>query len=141
MPAFVSLRGISLEPVVEAFTSFLQGEGVSIGDKANVLTDRIQLFGAIGLSGKELSVNVQNCNGGAVTLGQTSGFPDLGQMLQTVDLGVCTTNQPMVAQVQVSALDSRQFNATIFPSPPTGFGVISGLSPSLWVLEFGSNGI
>jgi hypothetical protein len=129
MPAFVSLREVSLEPVAAAFTYVLSDLGIVVGDRVDVLADRLELFAAIGLSGKEVDVTVNGCSGGQVSLSQTSGQPDVGQMLKMVALGTCETGQPLVGNVQLAALDNRHFSATIFPSAPNGFGVISGPLP------------
>jgi hypothetical protein len=68
-----------------------------------------------------------------VVLKDTSGLPDLGLMLQNVDLtapcagSISTRQQSLTANVQFNGfLDNRQASATIFPSPPNGFGIISG---------------
>jgi hypothetical protein len=136
MPAFVSIRQIDLGPVTSALTALLNDVGVSVGDKASTFADRAQLFSAIGLGGKEVDVDVVGCSDGQVSLAQTSGSPDLGQMLKTVSLGNCGSGlQPLVGNVQVSALDNRQFNATIFPSPPDGFGVISDIDDTVKITD------
>jgi hypothetical protein len=61
VPAFVSLR--PLGAVVDAFASFLSGQGISSVDASrNRLADRVQLFGAMGLPGKEVRLRLDGCN-------------------------------------------------------------------------------
>jgi len=125
IPAFVSLREISVQPMAKAFTLVLNDLGINVGNRAHTLADRLELFAAIGLSGKKLDVSVNGCNRGSFSLSRTSGLPNLGQSLTTVPLGNCNVTQ-LVANVRLSTSDTRGFSASIYPSPPDGFGVISG---------------
>lgn len=128
--AFVSLRPISLSPIVKAFSSALENLGLVIGDKLENLEERVRLFGAVGLEGKQVKLRIDGCDGEAIIRG-TSGFPDLGMMLKTVDIGSsCGTslqgNDEVNAKVELAPTDKRDISTTIFPSSSDGFGVISG---------------
>ena len=123
--AFVSLRQIDLAPVINrVFDTVFRDLGVEIGDRAATFAGRVQLFSAIGQARKNVDVAVTGCDAGTVRLNRTAGLPDLGYISQRVALGSCnTTTTPLVGRVRV---DGRVFTANIFPSPPEGFGVISG---------------
>ena len=124
MSAFVSLRQIDLAPAVRTvFDTLFRDLGVDVGDRAATLTERIQLFSVFGRAGKDVDVTVSGCTPGTVTLTKTAGLPDLGHVSQNVTLGTCDTTLPLAGTARVG---SREFTATIFPSPPDGFGIISG---------------
>jgi len=59
--AFVSLRAIPLTPVVDGFTSLLKDAGVDITDAADRLSNRVKLFAAIGLPGKQVNLKLDGC--------------------------------------------------------------------------------
>lgn len=122
--AFVSLRKIDLGIVTSGFEAALKAVGVDVGDRISTLKDRIKLFGAVGISGKDVKVNIGGCSK-PIQLPSTSGLPDLGMTLRNIAAGQCSPRQT-VATVDVSGIDSRKFSATIFNSPNSGFGVISG---------------
>jgi len=127
LQSFVSLRQIDLGPLMSGIASALQSTlGLDIGNKISTVQARIKLFGAVGLSGKEVKVDVDGCNTQAV-LPSTSGLPDPGMVLSNVSIGQCGTAKELTANVETSAIGSGQFNATIFTTPPDGFGVISGV--------------
>jgi hypothetical protein len=86
--------------------------------------ERIKLFGSIGLPGKNVEVVVPGCSTSA-KLPSTSVI-DLGLASGSVSLGSCVDAQEMVATVVPGVLDNRKFSASVFPSPNSGFGIISG---------------
>ncbi|GLB39809.1 putative uncharacterized conserved protein (DUF2183) [Lyophyllum shimeji] len=131
LQAFVSLRQIDLGALTTGVEAALKTIGLDIGDKLSNVQERIRLFGAIGLSGKNVKVDVGGCSQLASLT--TSGLPDLGMALQNVSVGTCGGAKQFTAQVTTSGLDSRTFNATVFPSPNSGFGVISDIDDTVKV--------
>lgn len=121
--SFVSLNQIEFDFVAEALTDFIEGLGIEVGDAINILEDRAQLFGAIGLPGKEVTVKVEGCS--EVELVETEFFPNLGMLERNVSIGACGTG-PLKAEVDLSFIDGRSFEGVVFPSSPDGFGIISG---------------
>ncbi|KAF8065136.1 hypothetical protein FPV67DRAFT_171095 [Lyophyllum atratum] len=132
LQAFVSLRQIDLGALTTGVEAALKAIGLDVGDKISTVQDRIRLFGAVGLSGKNVKVDVGGCNKQAQLPG-TSGLPDLGMSLQNVSIGACGKAKEFTAQVAGSKLDSRKFSATVFPSPNSGFGVISDIDDTVKV--------
>ncbi|KAF9467676.1 hypothetical protein BDZ94DRAFT_976646 [Collybia nuda] len=130
LQAFVSLRQIDLGPLTSGISAALKTLGLDVGNKLSTVEERIKLFGAIGLSGKTVKATVSGCSA-QVQLNGTSGLPDLGMVLQTASLGKCGSGKESIAQVKTSGLDSRTFNATIFNSPNSGFGVISDIDDTV----------
>jgi hypothetical protein len=126
LQSFVSLRQIDLGVLTSGVEKALSALGLDVGDKISSVMDRIKLFGAIGLPGQDVEVNVSGCGTKAILSG-TSGLPDLGMALQNVTLGECSSDAKQLdGVVEVSSIDDREFTAKIFSSPPDGFGVISG---------------
>lgn len=131
LQAFVSLRAINLGGLTSGLQSALNAIGLHVGNDLVTIQKRIRLFGAVGVSGKDVTVNVNGCSAPAKVSG-TSGLPDLGLALQEVSVGTCAgAVGALYAQGATSGLDSRPFNATVFASPDSGFGVISGSFPNL----------
>ena len=126
VPAFVSLPQLNVGPVTVLLTRLLASFGVDVGNRTATFANRVQLFTAIGLAGKNVQVAVAGCNPGGFTLAGTAGLPDLGQVSREVSLGTCIGGsvRPLIGKVLVGGKESS--NGTIFPSPPGGFGVISG---------------
>lgn len=127
LQTFVSLRQIDLGLVTKAVTDAISALGVEVGDSLNILQGRIKLLGAIGLPGKSIAVTVPGCTEVAQS-GSTSGS-DLGMSLKTVSLGQCTSD---VKEFTASStfggfLNDRKSQASVFNSPDSGFGVISGI--------------
>lgn len=126
LQSFVFLRQIDLTPFSSAVSSALSKVGIDVGDKIAQVLDRTKLLAAIGRSGQEVEVNVDGCSTVA-TLSKTSALPDLGMALQNVSVGQCSSTAALTGQVKLSVIDTRKLQATIFPSSPDGFGVISGV--------------
>lgn len=127
--AFAYKNLIDISDVVDDLVGFIEGLGINVGNSLSILEDRVQLFGAIGLPWKEITVQVDGCPAVA-NLVQTELFPNLGMLEQKINIGTCKSG-PMNAAVVLESSDSRKFQGVIFPSPPTGFGVISGELPSV----------
>ncbi|KAF8893022.1 hypothetical protein BD779DRAFT_1609996 [Infundibulicybe gibba] len=120
--AFVSLRDTSSEdsesmtPIVD--TLFSQ-YGLEVGNKLPALKDRTRLFKAKGLPGKRVSVNVVGCSKPG-KLSRTALHPNLGIALQNISVGH-----------DLSSLDSRKIQSTVFASADSGFGVISDIDDTV----------
>ncbi|KAG6907793.1 hypothetical protein DXG01_007332 [Tephrocybe rancida] len=130
LQTFVSLRQIDLGPLISGVEAAVKTLGLDVGDATSTVEERLKLFAAIGLPNKTVKVNVGGCSKQAQLLG-TSGLPDLGMALQNVSIGTCGAARELSSEVVVSSLDSRTFGATVFSSPDSGFGVISGMSQSI----------
>ncbi|KAF5384098.1 hypothetical protein D9615_003347 [Tricholomella constricta] len=130
LQAFTSLRQIDLGVLTAAAQAALKAIGLDVGDKISTLEERLRLFGAVGLPGKNVKVDVGGCNKQAQLPG-TSGLPDLGMALQNVSVGACGSGKELIAKVALSRLDSRKFTASVFSSPNSGFGVISDIDDTV----------
>jgi len=138
--ALVTQRGLDVgKPLAAAFTGLLGAAGVDVGNSVDLFMKRIAPFGAIGISGKTITLNVDGCNK-PVKVGETAGLPDLGLMLKTVEMANCggagmLTGGLMVAQADPGFGSSRVLTSKIFPSGPTGFGVISDIDDTIKISE------
>ncbi|KAG6878155.1 hypothetical protein C0993_011573 [Termitomyces sp. T159_Od127] len=130
--AFVHLRQLDLSPIVSGVQAALNALGLDIGDSLTNVAKRLKLFGAIGLADKKVEMIVQGCDQQARLLG-TSGLPDLGMASQNVSIGTCGAAKELSAKVKLSVLDPRQFGATVFSSPDSGYGVISDIDDTVKV--------
>ena len=87
--------------------------------------DRLKLFMAVGLPNKSTTLSVSNCSRSPHT-GPTALFPTLGVSLAKISLGSCGKNKELTGTVNLEPFDNRRITNTIFLSPDSGFGVISG---------------
>ncbi|KAJ3565246.1 hypothetical protein NP233_g7750 [Leucocoprinus birnbaumii] len=130
--AFVSLRSIDLGVVTSAIEKGLNTLGIDPSDKLTTLQDRIKLLGAIGASGKEVTLNVEGCSN-ELNLPPTSSLPDLGMILRNVSVGQCGNGKSLNAKVDTSLFDNREIDSRVFYSPDSGFGVISDIDDTIKV--------
>jgi hypothetical protein len=71
IPAFVSLRQFNFNPTIaDGFSTILSSSGVQVGDQFENLANRVTLFGAVGLPGKQVSLKIDGC-GDEVRYGHT----------------------------------------------------------------------
>ncbi|KAK7040705.1 hypothetical protein VNI00_009611 [Paramarasmius palmivorus] len=118
MQSFVFLKQLDLDPLTSVIENALEGFGLDVGGKIDSALERIKLFAAVGLSGKEVEVSVDGCSETA-TLPKTS----LGVVTSSVSVGQCDA----ATEFKAEAVDNDFTpDVTIFPSSPDGFGVISG---------------
>lgn len=125
--ALVFVRQLDTAPLQNVLKTALNAFG--LGDELATAVDRLKLFAAVGLPGKEMKVTVQGCSD-ALTLPKTSGYPDVGLVASNVSVGRCGTAARLTTTLDASYQDSS-FTSTVFPSGPTGFGVISGMICSI----------
>lgn len=127
LQSFVSLRQIDLGGLTAVISAALTTLGMNVGDKLGNLHERVKLIGAIGLPGKSTTVTVAGCSS-TVKTGESSGS-DLGVSLRTgVPLGTCGTGREFESTATLGGLfNSRTVKASVFSSPDSGFGVISGI--------------
>lgn len=138
LQAYVSTRQISIAPLLSGISDLLNKTlGLDISADIDRATSRLALFATIGLSGKEVSVNVDGC-GNAASLPTTA---DGGMAIQNVTLGACGTADTLGTVSLTSAFDSRAVNFTVFPSSADGFGVISGACSLSCIVTSFSNSI
>jgi hypothetical protein len=136
----VTQRGLDVgTPLAAAFKGLLGSAGVEIGNAAALFTKRIAPFGAIGISGKTVKLTVDGCNS-PVKVGETAGLPDLGLLQKSVEMASCgganlLNGGLMVAQADPGFGSSRVISSKIFPSGPTGFGVISDIDDTIKISE------
>ncbi|ESK84277.1 putative actin filament organization protein App1-like [Moniliophthora roreri MCA 2997] len=123
MQSFVFLKQLDLDPLTSVIGDALEGLGLDVGDKIDGALERIKLFAAVGLSGKEVEVKVDGCSETA-TLPETS----LGVVTSSVSVGQCDD----ATEFKAEAVDNDFTpDVTIFPSPPDGFGVISDIDDTI----------
>ncbi|KAK7685182.1 hypothetical protein QCA50_011545 [Cerrena zonata] len=125
--ALVYARQIDTAPLTSVLKNVFNVFG--LGDELATAVDRLKLFAAVGLSGKEMQIAVQGCST-PMTLPKTSGLPDLGLVASNVSVGKCTTAARLTTTLQASFQDSS-FTSTVFPSGPDGFGVISDIDDTV----------
>jgi len=130
--SYVSLRTPDLGLATAAATKFLESLGIPIGNALNTLQDRLDVLGSIGLPGKKVEISLDACSNKGVKLPATD-LRDLGLSNGIVNLGKCAqgalgTSGEISAKVDVGLFDNREFKASVFFSPNSGFGVISGKS-------------
>jgi phosphatidate phosphatase APP1 len=127
--AFVFLRQPSLAPLTAAFSALLESMGIEVGDQLSTLEERLRLFAAIGLRSQEVAVTAGDCPGGATTVGET----DRSGMLEGT-IPVCSAvgrGEEQEVKAVLGPLDNRDFSARLFPSPRTGFAVLSDVDDTI----------
>lgn len=132
LQAFVAKRRTSTGFLAGAITVILKLKGIDVvGDQVGRLRDRVRLISSLGLSREKVKVDIAGCTQ-AVTLQETGGFSNLGLVRQKVPLGTCNGNdRNLPASIKLSPGDDRQFKATVFRSPDSGFGVISDIDDTV----------
>lgn len=125
--SFVHLNQVNFSGVADILTGFIESLGIEVGDAVNILQDRAKLFAAVGLPGKEVTVKIDGCSAEA-ELAETELLPNLGMLERNVSIGACRGGT-LNAVVDLSIIDRRSFSGVVFPSPPDGFGIISGKLP------------
>ncbi|KAI5804610.1 hypothetical protein EDC01DRAFT_644076 [Geopyxis carbonaria] len=134
MRAFVYLRQPDLGAVTDAFEKFLtETLGITaVGTKLSTLEERIRLFAAIPNPGEKVDITLSSGGCSVMTL-ELPETPLSGTVeTDAVSLGSGCSALAQAA-VTVGTLDDRDFNATIYPSVPTGWGVISDIDDTIKV--------
>ncbi|KAJ7291047.1 hypothetical protein C8J57DRAFT_1704741 [Mycena rebaudengoi] len=127
LQSYVSTRQISIGPLLDGISSLLKATtGLDISEDVDRATDRLALFATLGLNGKDVTVDIDGC-GEPATLPSTE---DGGMAIQNVTVGKCG-GAKAVGTVDLSFIDTRKETFTIFPSGPTGFGVISDIDDTV----------
>lgn len=122
--AFAFKNLLDLSDVVDDLVDFIESFGINVGSSLSILEERARLFGAIGLPFKEIPVKIDGCSV-VPELDETELLPNLGMLERNVNVGTCKSGA-LSAQIVLDSSDTRKFQGTVFPSPPDGFGVISG---------------
>ncbi|KAK6346750.1 hypothetical protein TWF696_006861 [Orbilia brochopaga] len=127
---FSSLRQIDTKIISGPLTAAVEALGIEIGNGANNLLERTKLFFAISRSSITVDINVAGCN--TVSVGETSNG---GLLEKSIGVGKCDTS---LAPKSISGslprfFSSSPFSGTLFPSPPSGFGVISDVDDTIKV--------
>ncbi|KAF3937480.1 hypothetical protein ABW19_dt0210529 [Dactylella cylindrospora] len=128
--AFAHVRQINTGLISGALTTAIEALGIEIGAGAHNLFERTKLFLAITRVGVTLDIAVDECN--TVKVGGTSKG---GLLEQRAPLGACD-GKFTPKDISASApgfFVTRPFSAVLFPSPPTGFGVISDVDDTIKV--------
>ncbi|KAJ7180379.1 hypothetical protein C8R43DRAFT_870531 [Mycena crocata] len=129
LQAYVSTRQISISPLIDAISGLLNKTlGLDIGDNVDKVTGRLALFATLGLSGKDVKVDVDGCGASAALQSTASG----GMSIQNVTLGKCGAGKT-VGKADLSVIDTRDVPFTVFPSGADGFGVISDIDDTVKV--------
>ncbi|KAF3903164.1 hypothetical protein ABW21_db0208539 [Orbilia brochopaga] len=126
---FSSLR-IDTSILSSPITAAVEALGIEIGNGANNLLERTKLFFTVSRKSITVDIKVAGCN--TVSVGETSSG---GLLEKNVGVGKCDNS---LAPRNISAnvprfFGSKAFEATLFPSPPTGFGVISDIDDTIKV--------
>ncbi|KAJ7780960.1 hypothetical protein B0H16DRAFT_1299237 [Mycena metata] len=128
LQAYVSSRELDLTPLLDSISGELNKTlGLDISKTLDRAASRLALFATLPLSGKDVTVNVDNC-GNSASLPSTLG----GMAIQNVTLGKCDDTDAL-GTVALSSSDSRNVNFTVFPSSADGFGVISDIDDTVKV--------
>lgn len=109
----------------------LKALDIIVGGDLSTVLDRTKLFFVDALEGKTVDLKTpKGCLD--VSVGETE---DGGFVEQQVSLGQCGDGgvEPKIVLADLGMLDSRGINATVFPSTPYGFGIISGICSDLCV--------
>lgn len=122
--AFAFKNLIDFSDVVDDLVDFVESFGITVGSSLSILEERARLFGAIGLPFKEIPVKIDGCSA-VPELDETELLPNLGMLERSVNVGTCRSGA-LNAVIVLESPDTRKFQGTVFPSPPDGFGVISG---------------
>jgi len=117
-PTFVFKRGRHFSQSLSTFDD-------EAAQSVNRMWDRLKFFMAVGLPNKSTSLSVSNCSRSPHT-GPTALYPTLGVSLAKISLGSCGENREITGTANLDPSDDRQMTNTIFLSPDSGFGVISG---------------
>ncbi|KAJ6256928.1 hypothetical protein Dda_7811 [Drechslerella dactyloides] len=127
---FSSLRQIDTKIISGPLTAAIEAFGVEVGNGAHNLLERTKLFLAISRSSITVDVKVAGCN--TVSVGETSSG---GLLEKSIGVGKCDGSfAPKSISGSVPRFfSSDAFEGTLFPSPPTGFGVISDVDDTIKV--------
>lgn len=113
-PIDTSKLGDVLSPILAPLRLF----GIDADDALQRALDRLRLFAAVPEGGQALKIDVNGCKQPAAL----TATDDNGLAVQNVPIGAC--DGASFAGVLEGAGTST--NMTVFPSPDSGFGVISG---------------
>ena len=120
--AFVYQRQSSTDYLVMSFIG-LRVDGVL--RHLSVLSERLSLFAAVPLHNQEVTVSVTGCSLGARTLGART--PASGMLEAAVP--ACEGARGIRAELGPN--DRRELAARAYPSPPTGWGVVSDIDDTI----------
>ncbi|KAF3904964.1 hypothetical protein ABW20_dc0110691 [Dactylellina cionopaga] len=128
--AFTYVRQIDSSVVSGAVTAAVEALGIEIGNKANNLLERTKLFLAIPRSGIKLDLKVASCK--SVSVGDTSSG---GLLEKRATIGACggSLTPKTISGTAPGFFSTRSFSGTLFPSIPTGFGVVSDVDDTIKV--------
>ncbi|KAJ7574435.1 hypothetical protein C8J56DRAFT_979601 [Mycena floridula] len=127
---FTFLNDIPLAPITSIIQQTLASIGITLeaGAQLDASVQRLKLFAATGVSGEQVQINVDRCNRKANL--PASSATDLGLSAASVSVGNCAltlTNPTLTAKV----VGDNFTDATIYPSLPVGFGVISDVDDTI----------
>ncbi|KAK6343447.1 hypothetical protein TWF730_011036 [Orbilia blumenaviensis] len=125
---FTHVRQFDSSVVSGALTTAIEALGIEVGNKANNLFERTKLFLAIPRNGIEVNLDISGCD--SFSIGDTANG---GLLEKNAGIGACggSLNQRTISGVAPGFFSNREFEATLFPSPPTGFGVISDVDDTI----------
>ncbi|KAK6525764.1 hypothetical protein TWF281_010809 [Arthrobotrys megalospora] len=127
---FTHIRQIDSSIISGALTTAIEALGIEVGNKAGNLFERTKLFFAIPRSGIEVDLNVAGCD--SFNVGDTSKG---GLLERNAAIGACggALSPRTISGVAPGFFSSRPFEATLFPSHPNGFGVVSDVDDTIKV--------
>ncbi|KAK6336796.1 hypothetical protein TWF718_009584 [Orbilia javanica] len=127
---FTHLRQIDSKIFSTALTTAIEALGIEIGNKASNVLERTKLFLAIPRSGIEVDLDIVGCE--SILTGETS---KTGLLEQSIGIGACSGSlkQRVISGSAPGFFKDRQFESLLFPSLPTGFGVVSDVDDTIKV--------
>ncbi|KAF5392740.1 hypothetical protein D9757_001013 [Collybiopsis confluens] len=132
--SFVFLSQPDLSGITGLINSTLSSLGLNEGDKLTTAVDRLKLFAAVGVPGGDAQVELPG-----------TGLKDLGIVSANVSIGACVggsstrsssgNSTNLFATVTDRDPDTDSPTATVFFSPPSGFGIISDIDDTIKVSD------
>ncbi|KAK6537502.1 hypothetical protein TWF694_011687 [Orbilia ellipsospora] len=125
---FAHFRSIDTKAITGPLTSGLEALGIEIGNGANNLMERTKLFFTISRKDISVDLNISGCN--SINVGNTAKTGLLEQSRNIGNCGRSLTSRDITGSAP-GLFTRRAFNGTLFPSGPTGFGVISDIDDTI----------
>jgi len=114
---------LSIKPPDSVLLLAFTALGIVVDEDLTLLVERTKFFFVDAQEGKTVDLKTpKGCLDVSVGKTEAGGFVE-----QQVSLGKCGGDQPKIVEADLSLLDTRDFKATVFPSKPDGFGIISGM--------------
>ncbi|KAF3090651.1 hypothetical protein TWF102_003972 [Orbilia oligospora] len=129
---FTHIRQVQPKIISKAVTTAIEALGIEIGDKVGNVLERSKLFFAIPRGGISVDLDVAGCGSASVRVGETS---KMGLLEQSAGIGACSGSSSVrsISGYAPGFFKGRSFEALIFQSPPSGFGIVSDVDDTIKV--------